>query len=357
MADEEIVRGLGVVRMCQLVATTIVLYDHAITFGQEVEYIWSKQISASKILFILVSVESSRVAFRPDDTQNRYLGELVLIAEGICLFLCISYVRSLSDQTIYSVHQEFSVGPILGRCFNTLIGVSFLSRCNVFFRFQGYFNAFLICVGGAVMSLRVVAMHEASKKILTLVSALLMGELISMVTVLSFSFRTITALQQSQTHACIRTGVPHYYWTFYLFPMVLETVLFGLAVSVAFKHVRERGLLTGESVLDVLFRDSIYYFIIIECAFIANAATAFYLTKHGVYDKGVFHVPWLQIPQGVSISVTILVVSRLILNLQHVYYLPIRDHSLVSSIQWRGPSDEADLPESDRLYTLNSPLP
>ncbi|SJL02204.1 uncharacterized protein ARMOST_05530 [Armillaria ostoyae] len=40
MADEEIVRGLGVVRMCQLVATTIVLYDHAITFGQEVEYIW-----------------------------------------------------------------------------------------------------------------------------------------------------------------------------------------------------------------------------------------------------------------------------------------------------------------------------
>lgn len=307
MADEEIVRGLGVVRMCQLVATTIVLYDHAITFGQEVEYIWSKQISASKILFIL----------------NRYLAELVLIAEGI-LFIKSSQSRL---------------------------------TCNVFFRFQGYFNAFLICVGGAVMSLRVVAMHEASKKILILVSSLLMGELISMVTVLSFSFRTITALQQSQTHACIKTGVSHYYWTFYLFPMVLETVLFGLAVSVAFKHVRERGLLTGESVLDVLFRDSIYYFIIIECAFIANAATAFYLTKHGVYDKGVFHVPWLQIPQGVSISVTILVVSRLILNLQHVYYLPIRDHSLVSSIQWRGPSDEAGLPEPDRLYTLNSPLP
>ncbi|KAK0499864.1 hypothetical protein EDD18DRAFT_1350053 [Armillaria luteobubalina] len=326
MADEEIVRGLGVVRMCQLVATTIVLYDHAITFGQEVEYIWSKQISASKILFIL----------------NRYLAELVLIAEGICL-----------------VHQEFSVAPYVSSwtLFYALIGVSFLSRCNVFFRFQGYFNAFLICVGGAVMSLRVVAMHEASKKILILVSSLLMGELISMVTVLSFSFRTITALQQSQTHACIKTGVSHYYWTFYLFPMVLETVLFGLAVSVAFKHVRERGLLTGESVLDVLFRDSIYYFIIIECAFIANAATAFYLTKHGVYDKGVFHVPWLQIPQGVSISVTILVVSRLILNLQHVYYLPIRDHSLVSSIQWRGPSDEAGLPEPDRLYTLNSPLP
>ncbi|PBL02763.1 hypothetical protein ARMGADRAFT_1072202 [Armillaria gallica] len=298
MADEEIVKGLGVVRMCQLVATTIVLYDHAITFGQEVEYIWSKQWSASKILFIL----------------NRYLGELVLIAEGI-LFI----KSSQSD--------------------------------------LGYFNAFLICVGGAVMSLRVVAMHEASKKILALVCALLIGELISMVTVLSFSFRTITALQLSQVHACIRTGVPHYYWTFYLFPMALETVLFGLALSVAFKHIQERGLLSGESVLDVLFRDSICYFIVIECAFIANAATAFYLTKHGVYNKGVFHVPWLQIPQGVSISITILVVSRLILNLQHVYYLPIRDHSLVSSIQWRGPSDEADLPESDGLYTLNSPLP
>lgn len=44
--------------------------------------------------------------------------------------------------------------------------------------------------------------------------------------------------------------------------MALETVLFGLALSVAFKHIRERGLLSGESVLDVLFRDSIYYFIV-----------------------------------------------------------------------------------------------
>ncbi|KAK0242982.1 hypothetical protein EDD85DRAFT_947129 [Armillaria nabsnona] len=315
MADEEIVRGLGVVRMCQLVATTVVLYDHAITFSQEVEYIWSKQWSASKILFIL----------------NRYLGELVLIAEGI-LF-------------IKSSQSDLSLDVVL---MHSLASAFYL---------DGYFNAFLICVGGAVMSLRVVAMHEASKKILALVCALLIGELVSMVTVLSFSFRTITVLQLSQVHACIRTGVPHYYWTFYLFPMALETVLFGLALSVAFKHIRERGLLSGESVLDVLFRDSIYYFIVIECAFIANAATAFYLTKRSVYNKGVFHVPWLQIPQGVSISITILVVSRLILNLQHVYYLPIRDHSLVSSIQWRGPSDEADLPESDGLYTLNSPLP
>ncbi|KAK0190741.1 hypothetical protein F5146DRAFT_1000721 [Armillaria mellea] len=291
MADEEIVRGLGVVRMCQ-----------SITFGQEVEYIWvhipirkswpyglhqsSEQTMVGfEDLVHPSQSESSRVSLSPDSIQNRYLGELVLITEGI-LFI-----------------KSFSVGP------------------------NGYFNAFLICVGGAVMSLRVVAMHEASKKIFTLVCALLMGELISMVTVLSFSFRTIKALQQSQVHACIKTGVPHYYWTFYLFPMVLETVLFGLAVSVAFKHVRERGLLTGD----------------IECAFIANAATAFYLTKRGVYDKGVFHIPWLQIPQGVSISITILVVSRLILNLQHVYYLPIRDHSLVSSIQWRGPSDEAGI--------------
>ncbi|KAK0461917.1 uncharacterized protein EV420DRAFT_1527892 [Desarmillaria tabescens] len=316
MADEEIVRGLDVVRICQLVATTVVLYDHVITFGQEVEYIWSKQWSASKTLFIL----------------NRYLGEFLL--------MYASYVIR-----------------------------------DVFFRFQGYFNALLICIGGAVMSLRVVAMHEASKKILTLVGVLLFGELISMVTVLSLSFRTVkglatfhpysyrrlltiaVVLQQSSVHACIASGVPHYYWTFYLFPMVLETVLFSLALSVAFRHIRERGLLTGESVLDVLFRDSIYYFIIIECAFSANVATAFYVTRHGRYSKGVLHVPWLQIPQGVSISVTILVVSRLILNLQHVYYLPIRNHSVVSSIQWRGPSDEADLPLDDRLYTLNSPLP
>lgn len=72
---------------------------------------------------------------------------------------------------------------------------------NVFFRFQGYFNAFLICVGGAVMSLRVVAMHEASKKILALVCALLIGELISMVTVLSFSFRTITGLSAFHSYS------------------------------------------------------------------------------------------------------------------------------------------------------------
>lgn len=321
MADEEILRGLDVVRMCQLVATTVVLYDHVITVGQEVEYIWvgvpksdfkahscqRKQWSASKTLFIL----------------NRYLGVFLLIVEGI-LFIT-SYQSNIT--------------------------------CNIFFRFQGYFNILLICIGGAVMSLRVVAMHEGSKKILVFVCALLLGELISMVTVLSLSFKTTTVLSQSSIHSCITTGVPHYYWTFYLFPMVLETVLFGLALSVAFKHIREKGLLTGQSVLDVLFRDSISYFVIIECAFSANAATAFYVTRHDMYKKGILHVPWLQIPQGVSISITVLVVSRLILNLQHVYHLPIRDHSAVeSSIQWREPSDEVDLPDV-RLYKLNSPPP
>ncbi|KAG7449412.1 uncharacterized protein BT62DRAFT_1002986 [Guyanagaster necrorhizus] len=319
MADEEILRGLDVVRMCQLVATTVVLYDHGalrqnslysqftdnsflvITVGQEVEYIWRKQWSASKTLFILVSTNPLNSPF-------------VLTASRA----------------------------------ESLLGGVFV---------DGYFNILLICIGGAVMSLRVVAMHEGSKKILVFVCALLLGELISMVTVLSLSFKTTTVLSQSSIHSCITTGVPHYYWTFYLFPMVLETVLFGLALSVAFKHIREKGLLTGQSVLDVLFRDSISYFVIIECAFSANAATAFYVTRHDMYKKGILHVPWLQIPQGVSISITVLVVSRLILNLQHVYHLPIRDHSAVeSSIQWREPSDEVDLPDV-RLYKLNSPPP
>lgn len=49
-------------------------------------------------------------------------------------------------------------------------------------------------------------------------------------------------------------------------------------------------------------------------------------------------MPWLQIPQGASIATTCIIVSRLILNLQDVYYLPVDPSAVVSTLRWKEPS-------------------
>ncbi len=174
------------------------------------------------------------------------------------------------------------------------------------------------------MSLRVVAMHEASKKILALVCALLIGELISMVTVLSFSFRTITGLSAFHSYSygwifsiCSPTAVsstrlhqdgrpallldflplsygswnrPLRFGAFGRFQthsrkgIAIRRVSFGRSFSgqhILFHRVGHIPITTWWLLTRLLS---------IECAFSANAATAFYLTRHGMYNKGVFHV-------------------------------------------------------------------
>ncbi|KDQ61493.1 hypothetical protein JAAARDRAFT_30943 [Jaapia argillacea MUCL 33604] len=70
MADQLValaaaVQDIRLMRVCQLAATFVALYDHALTIDLEVELIWKKRWSLAKILFAV----------------NRYLGSAVLILE------------------------------------------------------------------------------------------------------------------------------------------------------------------------------------------------------------------------------------------------------------------------------------
>lgn len=45
-------------RFSELAASTIVIYDHFITFDQEVQLVWKARWTAGKYLFLLVSLKT-----------------------------------------------------------------------------------------------------------------------------------------------------------------------------------------------------------------------------------------------------------------------------------------------------------
>ncbi|KAF9055026.1 hypothetical protein BDZ89DRAFT_1055648 [Hymenopellis radicata] len=171
-------------------------------------------------------------------------------------------------------------------------------------------------------------------RITRLVIFTLLGvECVVMLVVLVICARFVLVLpKREHLSICIPTGVPRYFWMFYIPPLVFETVLFCLALGASVYHLRQKCLWDGRMVINVLIRDSVFYFMVAEIVYVANAATAFYIAH---YNSGYIYVPWMQIPQGAALVITCIIVSRLILNLQDVYYLPVDTPGVVSTLIWR----------------------
>ncbi|KAI6112120.1 hypothetical protein EDD16DRAFT_1179901 [Pisolithus croceorrhizus] len=73
----------------EFAALTFLLYDHLITFAEEVTYIWARLKHASAILFLV----------------NRYLGCLSTIAQTVISLATISpEVRNFSSSEVHTVH-------------------------------------------------------------------------------------------------------------------------------------------------------------------------------------------------------------------------------------------------------------
>jgi len=69
--EVEVISVHNIVRICQLVSTIVALYDHLITFEQEVQLVWNKPWSIAKVLFLWI----------------RYFGSLFLLIEALVFFI------------------------------------------------------------------------------------------------------------------------------------------------------------------------------------------------------------------------------------------------------------------------------
>ncbi|KDQ52891.1 hypothetical protein JAAARDRAFT_39840 [Jaapia argillacea MUCL 33604] len=254
------VEGIRITRYCQLAATALAIYDCIITFDQELEQVWKKPWSTSKILFLL----------------SRYYGNGSVIAIHLIL---------LSDTSSNKL-------------------------CRVMFITQAWANCLAVWIVQIIVQLRVYAMYRRSRYIGSLIVTGFVIEIAAMVTLVTFESVGLeaTASPVPGIQLCTVTKIPTFTYGFWLAIMMFECLLFVLALYQAIgRFLKRRDRWRQQSLIDVLLRDNILYFFLIFQGYAQNAA--------------VFTLPpmWIEIIGSFSITWTCTMGCRLILNLRDAY--------------------------------------
>ncbi|KII95799.1 hypothetical protein PLICRDRAFT_34750 [Plicaturopsis crispa FD-325 SS-3] len=252
-------------RICQLAAMCATIYDHFLSLDQEVELIWKRKWSYSKILFLII----------------RYIGEAVLIANAV-VFLSTDISRSV---------------------------------CRQYTIFQASASSVILLLMQVTLQWRIHAMYRESRKILVFLCICFSVEIISMCVLLGLRMGTEIALSEPLglpgVHICSFTKVPHFVYGFWIAVIAFETVLFSLALWVAIQHVWQVGTWSASHILHVLLRDSFSYFLVTLAGYIACAGV-------WIVDPSVK----TEIPESFAFAFTVIMGARLMLNLREAYWLP-----------------------------------
>ncbi|TFK51893.1 hypothetical protein OE88DRAFT_1484003 [Heliocybe sulcata] len=260
----ELVKDIRLIRLSQLTATLVALYDHLITLDQEVDLIWSKRWSLSKVLFVV----------------NRYLGGAVLLTEAV-VFL----KGDMSDNVSHN-----------------------------FFVFQGWASACVVWAMQVIMQLRVMAMYGHSKSLWIMLSSCFVAEVAAMGVILGMTYKVIIVAAEPLPGIAICTpiGIPDYFFAFWIPIVAFEFILFALVLYQGAWHAMESGNGWGPtSLMNILVRDSFMYFFLTLLTYVTNAIVWLTLSS-----------TWLEVPEGFALAATCIMGSRLVLNMREAYYSP-----------------------------------
>ncbi|KII95798.1 hypothetical protein PLICRDRAFT_229406 [Plicaturopsis crispa FD-325 SS-3] len=256
---------LDLTRICTLITLSAAVYDHVLTFDEEVEFIWRKNWSYSKIIFLVL----------------RYFGEALMIL-NTAVFTSVTDVQSV-------------------------LAVS----CRHFFTFQAWSSSVIIWAMQIVLQWRIHALYGGSRIVIVLLSACFGAEVASNVIILSLFMAGKPEQIELGPVQCAFVAVPPYYFGYWVAIICFETVLFLLALWIGIQHVRQVGTWSASHILHVLLRDSLSYFL---AALIAYAACA------GVWIMG--YSLRTEIPENLALAVTVILGAHMILNLRAAYWLP-----------------------------------
>ncbi|KAJ3572644.1 hypothetical protein NP233_g2950 [Leucocoprinus birnbaumii] len=201
------------VRICQLIPTVVTLYDHLLTFDQEIELVWKKPRTLAKVLFL----------------WNRYFGTIFLLTNAIM----------------------FSVPPTHDHAWGTAIIVWSMQ------------STVLFCT---------CAMYPHSSYIRVAALFSFICEVASMAAILIVAFVAFEAKDAGYVF-CIPNHIPRFFYAFWIPVIALDCIYFALALRVLVRR-REHGALnftSSPSVLETLARDSLMYFFVTLLTYVANA--------------------------------------------------------------------------------------
>ncbi|KLO19621.1 hypothetical protein SCHPADRAFT_898570 [Schizopora paradoxa] len=217
------------------------LYDVLITFGDEVEYVWSAPWSFPKVCFLF----------------SRYYGA---IAVQILTFQSLSMWTTASEESTF---DGSSCTPLA--CFKAITAVLLGLSVEV------------------VMLLRVLALYGNTRRILIFLVATyiieftatctLMGVTVHNILVQTIPFAPGEFLSASPLTGCNPLTVPFYFSSYWIAMILFQSILFGMMVLNMIRGFLSRCGLEGAvrtPLLSVFFRDGTVFYAMILAALLAN---------------------------------------------------------------------------------------
>ncbi|KAF9445273.1 hypothetical protein P691DRAFT_805935 [Macrolepiota fuliginosa MF-IS2] len=246
----------------QLAAFIMLVYDHLLTFDQEVERIWKQRLSAASVLFLV----------------NRYLTimEFIVVLEAF--------------------HNPRWKGEV----------------CRKSVAFEASGTIALVAVGELIMILRVFAIYGRNIRLLVVLMALWLAQVIVSGAGLRRGFPVPLPPQLT---GCILTGdgpLP----SLWIAPLVTDSIIFFLTLYRA-KRYASNGRFLASPTITILVRDGTIYFFLIFLANLANVSIYFSATRD-LKDIGA----------SFSQLITATMISRLVLNLRSASTSSSDEHQL-----------------------------
>ncbi|KAF8901976.1 hypothetical protein CPB85DRAFT_1438896 [Mucidula mucida] len=279
-------------RYAALASGVIVLFEHVITFGDEIDLIWASHWKAGKILFII----------------NRYFTfTSVMFNQSIRQ----ANTRELHSDSTDSTVQVSSRHPYLIPCtwFIALtLRPSNACSCEHFFRWQGWTGLFACMIAEVILQMRLYALYFLNKKILLLMLSTFLLSTAAAGTIMGKALSDIA----TESHvlpgfpACVPVAgsIPSYFYAFWIPILLFETLLCILALHRAFTS---EGAIFGSArkLVHAMVRDSVFYFLVMF---------ATYLTNLLVWLNG--RVSLLEIPIAFSVTLSCVLTNRIVLNVR-----------------------------------------
>ncbi|KII91150.1 hypothetical protein PLICRDRAFT_156014 [Plicaturopsis crispa FD-325 SS-3] len=298
-AEMEIVSSVTLTRFCQLAAMSMTIYDHVLTFDDEVRLIWRKPWSFATLLYLLV----------------RYLGDTTFI---------VATAVWLSNGMSATV-------------------------CYHYFLFESWMSTPLIWVMQVIMQMRIFALYGRSIKVAAFTGLLFVCEIVANVVMLSRIYSkkhgvSAVTIPIPGVAVCSMVNIPSFFGFWSLPFICFETVLFLLALWIGIRHVQDMRKWTFTGILRIILRDSLFYFAAVLSAYVISMSL--WMTLGSIY---------IQITEGFAISASVIMGSRLVLNMRAAFWFSPRGVSAVTDASELNvivpyPS-ESDNSTSTRKYT------
>ncbi|KAH9950707.1 hypothetical protein B0H21DRAFT_818878 [Amylocystis lapponica] len=191
-------------------------------------------------------------------------------------------------------------------------------RCVHWYQWQGWTGVISFVIAELILQLRLYALYFLDKRVLVIMATCTLLATTACAAVMGSVLSSITATAHAIPGLpfCVASGVAHHFYAFWIPMLVSETVLCGLAIFRGAQNYRggRTRIQKGKRMVEVLIRDSVFYFVVMFATYLCNAIVFVVGTESEV-----------EIPIGFAVALSCVMGNRLCLNVRGMIRRENRD--------------------------------